>query len=280
MVVELEADGQARVALESDEHRAFRGGCRTEGGLLLATEVGVATVSANPWSITDHWTHPWCNDVHGVLDWGGAWHVVSTGLDAILEVREGEVVATTELGAPFDRNRDWRGVDTKPHAVHPNHVFAALDRVWCTRFHQRDAVSLGSVKRLTMDVGLERAHDGVAKGERVWFSTVDGHVVGVHPAGVHPPLVHPVGLWDTTGSPPGWCRGLGFAHGLWWVGFTRIRATRFRSHLAWARGRLRGAQFATSQPTHVVGVDVQKGRIVHRVDLEELGMDAVFSILP
>lgn len=59
---------------------------------------------------------------------------------------------------------------------HPNHVFELDGEVWVTRFEQRDAICLTTSSPRT-DIAAQRSHDGYLFGDRVYFTTVDGHVV-------------------------------------------------------------------------------------------------------
>jgi hypothetical protein len=115
-------------------------------------------------------------------------------------------------------------------------------------------------------------HDGVWHDGRVWFTTVDGHIVSV---GDDPTDVRRlrVGQGTSVTGPLGWCRGLAIVDGAMWVGMTRLRATTARRHLAWVRAHLRGTQGPVSYPTRLMCLD---GRTI---ELESLGMDAVFGLL-
>ncbi|MEM9562305.1 MAG: hypothetical protein AAGA93_06815, partial [Actinomycetota bacterium] len=146
--------------------------------------------------------------------------------------------------------------------------------VWVTRFETRDAVSLHDPDR-RIGIDRERCHDGVVHDGRIWFTTVDGHVVEVDAqslavAGEHS-LARPGA--DTL---LGWCRGLTFVdeHHVA-IGFSRIRHTRFRNTLSWVRNGL-----TRSEPTRVALYDHRTWDLVDECDLEPAGCNAVFSILP
>jgi len=49
-------------------------------------------------------------------------------------------------------------------------------QVWVTRFEQRDAWCLTDPER-RLAIGVEKPHDGIVRGRRVYLTTVDGHVV-------------------------------------------------------------------------------------------------------
>jgi hypothetical protein len=213
----------------------------------------------------DRLDHPWFNDVHHAVRHQGRVRVAVTGLDGVLEPESGRW-----WGPPI-ADRDWRRVDTRPHAVHPNHLFAHAGETWVTQFHAGEASSVTAGSALA--VGAPRIHDGVVRDGRVWFTVVDGRLRGVSPADgtvdeIRMPGEHPMG----------WCRGLAPVPGGWAVGFTRLRATRWRHNLAWLRGTLRGDRTVTDQPTRVVVLE--HGRVAEVLPVEALGLHALFAIEP
>ena len=253
----------------------FKGASWDGDRLLLCTERQVLWVDPDGWRVTDRWTHPYLNDVHHAAVIGGRLFVVSTGLDAVLEVQRGEVVAVHGAEAP---ERDLRTEDLRPHRDHPNHVFEADGRPWVTRFHHHDCLALDGSGR-QIHLGGQRVHDGVVHQERVWFTSVDGHLLGADPRSGRLEVDLDLAAHDPLPHPAGWCRGLWLDDAVAWVGYTRIRATRFRSHLAWVRGAVRGAQVATHHPTRVQAHDRHTGSVVATVPTESAGVDAVFGIL-
>ena len=225
------------------------------------------------------WSDARLNDVHHALIHDGTLWVATTGLDAVLEVRDEKVCRVhpcVDSGEEISADIDWRCRSRKPHRVHPNHLFVRKGRVWATRFHAQDAVEMDGSGR--WDVGHERLHDGVIHEGCVWFTTVDGFLIGqdVHTGAAQ----HVVDLGACTDRvrPLGWCRGLAFTDDVAWVGMTRIRATRWRQHFAWVRGWMRGTQHATRHPTRVVGVLWRTGEIVAEWEVEDIGLHAVFGI--
>lgn len=258
---------------------ALKGLAPDDDGLIACLERELVFLSPTDggWEETGRWSHPQLNDVHHAIRHDGALWVASTGADAVLEVR-GDEVRTHVLGAPLP-DGDLRARSLKPHRVHPNHLFVWAERVWVTRLHQGDAVAVGDPgQRLFVDE--ERIHDGVVHEGRVWFTTVDGRVVAIDGGGERRVL----DLNDGEG-PLGWCRGLAFHDGLLWVGFSRLRATRWRRNLAWVRGKLRGRVEVSDRPTRLVGVRLAdgpelRGEVVRTVDLEALGVGAIFDLTP
>lgn len=248
-------------------------GLRREGDeLLLCTEreVLVAGLDGRVREVT---SHPWFNDLHDAMRHGGRLYACSTGLDAVLALEGGEVREVYRLGPRALEDRDYRAVSTKPHAVHPNHLFTWGGRVWVTRFHGEDAVALGD-PALRLAVGGP-PHDGLPAGDRVWFTTVDGRLVAVDPP-TGSRRAHPL----PGRGPLGWCRGLWIEGDVAFVGLSRLRATTARRHLARLRGWLRGDRFDGREPTRVIALRISTGAILGSWDLESSGLHAVFALAP
>jgi len=223
---------------------------------------------------------PAFNDVHHVRPTpAGNLLVANTGLDMVMEVSwSGEVVQLWNvLGedpwARFSPDIDYRRVKTtKPHHAHPNHVFYIGDEPWTTRFEQRDAVSLVDPSR-RIDIGLERLHDGLVHDGRVYFTTVNGQVAIADTTDLR--VIEVIDL--TRAHPPemllGWARGLMIEGDQMWVGFSRIRPTKFRENVGWVLHGLK-RDFGT----HVGCYDLRSGKSVAQFLVEPYGLSAVFGI--
>lgn len=280
-VVRVDADGTPTVVHRGPE--LFKGMARDGARLLLCTATEVLWLDPVGGAVVDRWSHPWLDDVHHAVVHDGRLWVVSTGADGVLEVGadRAEVRFHPAVAGAVAPSGDVRGREKRgPHASHPNHLFVRDGALWVTRFHQRDAIRVLAGPEASgadrLEVEYERPHDGLVDGSSVWFTTVDGALVR-SAAGV----AQRVGLQapDATGEPLGWCRGLALDGADAWVGFTRIRATRWRSNLAWARGALRGRQDATRRPSWVGRFDRTTGALRATLSLEAVSLDAVFSLL-
>lgn len=233
---------------------------------------------------------PWFNDLHHVRPRAnGHLLVANTGLDMVLEVTaEGEVVELwnvlgKEPWERFDRQRDYRlVVTTKPHQAHPNYVFELGEEVWVTRFEQRDAICLNRPDR-RLEIGYERVHDGVvvrdaAGGDAVYFTTVDGRVVIVDASSGQQRDMIDLNALSPQGGALGWCRGLEVLDAdTVLVGFSRLRPTRFRQNLRWVKHQL-GLGKTALLPTRAALYDLKGRRLLWQVDLEQAGLNAVFSL--
>lgn len=231
---------------------------------------------------------PCFNDVHHVVPTtDGNLLVVSTGLDLVVKVsRDGKVLAEwsavpEDTWKRFSREIDYRRVEsTKPHKAHPNFVFDLDGELWVTRFNQRDAVALNdSGKRI--EISVEKPHDGLVYGDRIYFTVVDGKIVIANRRNLSVEQIidlQEIGREDEQ-VLPAWCRGLlPVDDRRIWVGFTRIRETKFRENIRWIKTTLH--QGAPEKPTHIALYDIVEKRRLKQVELEPHGMNTVFSILP
>jgi hypothetical protein len=250
--------------------------------IYACTQTEVMVVDRESFEIRRHTSLPWFNDVHHVVPTPtGSLLVAVSGLDMVAELGDDDEVldAWHVLGAEpwsnVDPAVDYRmGMDLKPHAAHPNYLFHLGDEPWATRFELRDAISLRDPSR-RVAVGRERIHDGVIHGDKVLFTTVNGGVAIVDSESL---VVDDFVALESPAGPDariGWCRGLFVDGDDLWVGFSRIRQTRFRDALGWLRSGM-----TTSCATRIVRYSMTDWSCQGEVDLEPLGLHAVFTIAP
>jgi len=293
VVIELDtSSGNAEVrveyvsppdAAEADSPRIlFKSGTLVDDLLYLCTQTEVLVYRLPDFDVAAYVSLPMFNDVHHVRPTpSGTMLVANTGLDTVVEItKSGDVVHIWNvLGhdpwARFSRDVDYRMVKTtKPHEAHPNHVFYVGDEPWATRFEQRDAVSLLDLTR-RIPIGLERIHDGLVHDGRVYFTTVDGKIVIADLT-----ELRVVEILDLTKAHPtemllGWARGLHIEWPYAWVGFSRIRPTKFRENLGWVLQGLK-RDFGT----HVGCYDLRTGESLGQFNVEPFGLSAIFGIYP
>lgn len=270
-------------AAEVDSPRIlFKSGTLVGDELFLCTQTEVLVYRVPDFELISYVSLPMFNDVHHVRPTpNGTLLVANTGLDTIVEItRVGEVVHIWNvLGedpwARFSPDVDYRMVKTtKPHRAHPNHLFYVGEEPWATRFEQRDAVSLVDARR-RIPIGLERIHDGLVHDGKVYFTTVDGKI-----AIADLTELRVVDIIDLTDSHPpdmllGWARGLLIDWPYAWVGFSRIRPTKFRENVGWVLQGLK-RDFGT----HVGCYDLRTRESLGQFNVEQLGLSAIFGIYP
>jgi hypothetical protein len=180
----------------------------------------------------------------------------------------------------FSRHVDYRKVPTtKPHLSHPNFVFTLQDEIWATRFEQRDAACL-TRQMDAIRIDIEGPHDGVIHGDAIYFTTVDGHIIEIDAATLKARRTIDLNAVEGSGEPLGWCRGLFVTSEIIWVGFSRLRPTRFRRNVRWLKHGLGLHGGHRSRPTRLAGYSLQGDRLLDEINLEPYAFNAVFSILP
>ena len=225
------------------------------------------------------------NDLHHVTPTcEGNVLVAVTGLDMVVEVspqgkmlREWSVIGE-DTWQRFSREVDYRKVlQTKPHKSHPNYVFQLDDEIWVTRFEQRDAISLTNPGR-RIDIRVQRPHDGHVVGDWIYFTTVDGHLVIANRNTLKTEEILDLNTIDNEEQLVlGWCRGVLPTQDdkdKVWVAFTRIRFTKFRENLLWAKHRFENPD----KPTRIALYDLAKKRRLEEISLETHGLDVLFSM--
>ncbi|HEY1658748.1 MAG TPA: hypothetical protein VGG14_10410 [Candidatus Sulfotelmatobacter sp.] len=265
----------------------FKSAFLLENKLFTCTSTEVLVYELPSFRLLHYISLPCFNDLHHVYPTpGGTLLVAVTGLDMVVEVSTtGAVlqqwnVLGEEPWQRFSRDIDYRTIaTTKPHHSHPNHIFQLDDEIWVTRFEQRDAVSLTRPGR-RIDISIQRPHDGHVLGDSIYFTTVDGHIVLANRKTLRVETTFDLTkMGGPAGQILGWCRGLLFiAEHLVWVGFTRVRPTRFRENLAWAKNG--GSYKQLHRETHLGLYDLQRGACLDEIALEPHGIGVVFSLFP
>lgn len=224
------------------------------------------------------------NDLHHVAPTReGSLLVANTGLDMVLEVSpSGRVfrewgVMGDDPWERFSRTTDYRKISsTKPHRSHPNFVFQIGNDVWATRGWQKDAICLTCPDR-RIDIGMA-GHDGQVYGDLIYFTTVDGNIVVADKTTLK--VVERVDLKQIDNEERallGWCRGLlRLDERKIWVGFTRVRKTKFMENIMWVKHVFHDVE----KPTHIALYDLAAKKRLKEIDLEPFGMNIVYSIFP
>ena len=269
-------------ACASGDAILFKSGTLEGDKLYLCTQTEVMVYQLPEFTQLTYLSLPRFNDVHHVRPTAtGSLLVAISGLDMVVELTQGgEVlhewdVLDGKLWSRFSRETDYRkGVSTKPHQAHPNNIFLIEDEIWATRFEQRDAVCLNRPNR-SIRIGTERIHDGFLHGGHLYFTTVNGSIVVTNPVTLQIEEVIDLTTLHDAETLLGWCRGLLVEGPLAWVGFSRIRPTKFREAVGWVR-----TGFKQSLQTHIACYDLVERRCIQEIELEGHALNAVFSILP
>jgi len=282
--VEYKTPPEARASDTSNIN--FHSGALIGDTLYTCTATEVLTYKVPQFHQVGYFSLPCFNDLHHVTPTSdGNLLVVNTGLDMIVKCTlQGQVLAEWSAldeapFARFSRDIDYRKVEhTKPHMSHPNFAFELDGEAWVTRFHQRDAVSLnGSRKRI--EIAVEKPHDGILTGDRIYFTAVDGKIVIVNRNTLRVDQVFDLRpIQDRDGQVlPAWCRGLLLVdERKIWVGLTRIRMTQFRENIRWIKTVVH--EGTVVKPTHIALFDLVDKQCLQEFDLEPYGINAIYGI--
>jgi hypothetical protein len=279
----LEYESPPEVRASDEASVVFKNGTLIGNKLYACTSTEVLVFQVPEFQRIGYVSLPCFNDLHHVARTrDGNLLVANTGLDMVVKFTpEGKVLAEWNVmgedpWSRFSRTVDYRKVETtKPHLSHPNFVFELGADVWVTRFEQRDAVCLTNRAR-QIRIGVQRPHDGVVFGEHIYFTTVDGHIAIANCSSLDIERVVDLNEFgDDRETLLGWCRGLlPLDEHRIWVGFTRVRKTKFKENILWIKHGFR----ETGKPTHIALYDLAAKRCLQEIDLEPHGLNVLFGI--
>jgi hypothetical protein len=128
-------------------------------------------------------------------------------------------------------------------------------------------------------IGFAGPHDGIHHGDAIYFTSVDGHIIQIDAATLKMRQAIDLNAAEGTEQPLGWCRGLFVTGDIAWVGFSRLRPTRFRSNVRWLKRGLRWRGHEM-RPTRLAAYNLKTNLLLDEINLEPHDFNAVFSILP
>jgi hypothetical protein len=274
------------VVAGKDANIIFKAGTLHGDLYYVCTQTEVLIYKLPTFELIKNISLPCFNDIHHVIPFGEKLAIVSTGLDlvVILDKNHSPERYINVLGMPewerFSIQKDYRKVlTTKPHHSHPNFIFEIDGELWVTRFEQKDAIMLSDQKQ-RIDIGYERVHDGIVKGDFVFFTTVNGTVCVTNKNTYKKEAVYDLNDAYVEDNPLGWCRSLYVNDDKFYIGFSSLRSTKVRENLAWIkRGFKASVSESRALPTRVVEYDFNNKRIIQEVELTDVGMSAIFSIM-
>jgi hypothetical protein len=284
--LEVEYKSSPEVRASEESSQVFKSATRVGNQFYTCTSTEVLIFEVPGFKRIGYVSLPSFNDLHHIAPTpDGNLLIANTGLDMVVKVTPGgQVLAQWNvLGedpwSRFSRDVDYRKVEsTKPHRSHPNAVFQLGEEVWVTRFAQRDAICLTSPGK-SIRIDVQRPHDGLVCGNRIYFTTVDGRIVIAHRGRLEVEQVIDLNevhkVHDRDDSALGWCRGiLPLDESRFWVGFTRVRRTKFKENVLWIKHGFREVE----RSTHVALYDIAERKCLQEIDLEQYGMSVIFGI--
>lgn len=296
LVVHMDAEtGKGEICLEYEtplEARAsekssivFKTASLKDNKLYLCTSTEVMIYEIPSFKRLAYISLPCFNDLHHVCPApNGNLMVAATGMDMVLEItQEGKVVREwSALGGDpwerFSRDVDYRKVaSNKPYRAHANYVFWIGQELWVGRSDLKDAISLGNPGR-RISIGINCIHDGIPFNGRIYFTTIDGHLVAANPDTLQIETALDLKTIDNPENALlGFCRGIHIEdEKRFWIGFTRVRQTKWKEKVLWIKRTLITAQ----RSTHLALYDIERQKLLKEIDLERYGLNAVFNMLP
>ncbi len=257
----------------------------TEKHLYISTSTEVLILDKYDYKIVKIINDPLFHDNHHVKKINDKIYVVVTGIDAVMEFDlDGNRLAIYNvLGKdPFHKYSRTTNLNkissTKPHESHPNHLFAMGDEIWVTRFKQKDAVCLQDRSK-RMDIEVGHPHDGVVKGDLVYFTTVNGYIVAHNKVTYKKELeIKLTGSSFNKDVPLGWCRGLYIDEDYFYVGFTQLRTTKITENLAWLKTIVKNKKISSKPSPTRIEKYTRDGKYVSQSIIPAEGIFTIFGI--
>ncbi len=256
------------------------------GFLYVGCPTRVFVIDESTFEIVRHIDSPYFHDVHHVCVIDDTIYVVNTGLVAVITfTMQGEFLAIKSIIADdiwekFDKDKDYRKIGSlKPHKSHPNYIFKHKDKIWVTRFRQKDAVNLDNLNETIQVYDTAAIHDGVSFDESVFFTTVDGHVLEIDFSTGERINDYDINAAHNRGVPLGWCRGLHVTNEYLYVGFSTIRNTKIEDNLAWLKSSVTKKKYQKKLPSRVVKYNRKDRRIEEEYEISYPNTDMIFSVL-
>ena len=259
----------------------FTGGCPYKGKWYQTSGTELIVYNVKDWSVEKVFSHPSFHDLHGVAVVDDEIVIVNTGLDMLQFLSaEGEIVREVNLASVptwerFDRDTDYRCViSTKPHEIHPNHALQIDGQWWVTRALQRDAINLRN-PRDRFDIGVGNPHDGIIRGDHIFFTTTNANLVIAEVATRKVEEIIDLNQFNPRGSRIGWCRGLEVVGDEAYIGFTRVRHSKWSEVFRTARNMLRGSK----RKSHIERINFKQKELVDWYDYETDESSALFTLM-
>ena len=264
----------------------FTAATRHGNTLWLCTETEVFDYAYPDMKLRRKVSYPCFQNVHHVAPYKDRYIVVvSTGMDMVVLLnRENlgiERLINVEGKAPwhrFDPRIDYRLVhSTKPHDAHPNYFFTLDDEMWVTRLKQQDAINLNNPEK-SIQIGGAGVHDGHVIGEYIYFTCVYGEIIIVDRKTLQVIERIDLKILEGVNRPLGWCRGIAFDGDFAYVAFGRLRPTKFRENISWARDFLAGRASITK--TRIVCYNLKTREKIDEYIMPKNELSAIYSVIP
>lgn len=256
-----------------------------EDELYVPSPTQIFVYDTSTWEVKSTLNSPLFNDVHHVEKYEDEISVVSTGVDSFLlfdldyNLKKKINVLGKEFYHQFPDGTDFRKISTtKKHESHPNFTFRINGDPWVTRFYQKDAINVYDPSQ-RIDIGVERVHDGHVIGDTVYFTTVNGFVIGIDVKTKKRKVEIDINKLYNVKRPLGWCRSFALHGDDIYIGFTSLRATKIEANIRWMRHYLFN-KTAPSLPSRICKINLKKQKLVDEFIIPHGHINQIFSIIP
>ena len=274
---------------EKDYSISFKSGSIFDNKLYITTLTEILILSLPNYKLIERVSLNLFNDLHHVVYDNNFLYIVVTGLDLVLQYDLTKKRVSNyyncfreiDIWERFDKNTDYRKLNTtKPHFSHPNHITIKHNKLYITRYKQEDVLIyekngkyIGNIK-----LGNGIPHDGSIYGEEFIYTTVTGKILKVDIEEEKINKIIDLNKFAIDDSSLGWCRGYSSAENLNYVGFSRIRPTKFIENIKWLGSKITD-RYKLKMPTRVEIYDNEFSKIIDTIELEKAGLNWVFSVL-
>jgi len=228
------------------------------------------------------------NDLHHVIRNNNDLYIVITGLDLVVRysLLKNKILTfyncfpEQDTWKRFDINKNYRKINTtKPHFSHPNHVTYIDGKLFITRYMQKDVLIFSKQGKIIDKINLneEIPHDGAIFNNSLIYTTVNGKIIKLNKTSFKKKIID-LNKFEKQGNSLGWCRGFYQSNDHNYVGFSRIRPTKFIENIKWLGSKL-SDKVKLKMPTRIEVYNKDFSKITKTVNLEEIGINWIFSIL-
>ena len=278
-----------RYRAEKDYSISFKSGSIFDNKLYITTLTEILIISLPNYKLIDKISLNLFNDLHHVVYDNNFLYVVVTGLDLVLQYdllkkkvsNHYNCFREVDTWDRFDKYKDYRKLNTtKPHFSHPNHVTIHKNKLFITRYKQEDVLIYEKNGRYLKNIKLDNGipHDGSIFGQEFIYTTVTGKVLKVDIKEEKINEIIDLNKFAKDNNSLGWCRGYNKSENLNYVGFSRIRPTKFVENIKWLGSKIND-KYKLKMPTRVEIYDSNFSKIIDTIELERIGLNWVFSIL-
>ena len=267
---------------------SFKGGSIHKNKLLITTLTEILIYEIPKFKLNKRLTLNIFNDLHHVLRVDDELYIVITGLDMAIRysIKQKKILTfyncfpEKDTWDRFNIKTDYRKINTtKPHFSHPNHITYYDEKLFITRYKQEDVLIFTKDGKIIDKINLKEGipHDGVIFNNDLIYTTVNGKIITVNKRNFKKKVID-LNNFEKNGDSLGWCRGFYQAEKFNYVGFSRIRPTKFIENIKWLGSKL-SDKIKLKMPTRIEVYNKDFTDVIKTINLENEGINWVFSIL-